>query len=85
MLGLRLSEEMDARLESQARRERRSKSEIAREAIADYLHRHGGDDDYVRQARHLAALQNETDLDWLDRNLDDALSAEPPYDWGNGR
>lgn len=83
VLGIRLSDQLETQLESQARREGRSKSDIARQAIVDYLRRHGDEDEYVRQARHLADRLDEQDLEWLDRAFDDAMSTEPPYDWGD--
>ena len=82
MLGLRLDSEMERRLVRFAAETRRSKSDIAREAVAEYLDRHGVDSEMQRQLRIVAAADATDDLDWADAMADDTLRDEPDYDWG---
>lgn len=71
MLGLRLDEDMEARLASVARRQGRTKSEVAREAINAHLARIEGDVELVAEVRRIAALTSEADLGHLDDLQDD--------------
>ncbi len=66
-LGLRLDSAIEQRLETLARLEGRSKSEIARAALDDYLHRHDIEGALRRDAESIAAygaahLPSEDDL-----------------------
>lgn len=83
MLGLRLDRDMEQRLVRFARATRRSKSDVARDAMREYLDRHAVDEEYLRQVRALAAATSEDDLAELDAVADDVLAEEPDYDWGD--
>lgn len=83
MLGLRLDSAMAEHLERFARATRRSKSDIARDAVREYLDRHALDDEYKRQVQAIAAATTEDDLAWLDAVNDDLLANEPDYDRGD--
>ena len=87
MLGLRLDSAMERRLAQFARQTRRSKSDIARDAMREYLDRHAGDDEYQRQVRAIAALRVaagsvEADFAEFEALASEALAGEPDYDWG---
>lgn len=82
MLGLRLDSETESRLVRLAAETRRSKSDIAREAVSEYLDRHGMDSEMQRQLRVIAAADEIESLDRADAVVDDLMRDEPPYDWG---
>jgi predicted transcriptional regulator len=65
MLGVRLDAEMDRRLTAIARRQRRSKSDVARQALASYLQQEDDRAEFARQVRAIAEweAQNEDDTD----------------------
>lgn len=54
MLGVRLDAEFDRRLTALARRQRRSKSDIAREALQAYITREDDQAEFVRQVQAIA-------------------------------
>ena len=83
MLGLRLDSVMADQLERFAKATRRSKSDIARDAVREYLDRHALGDEYKRQVQGIAAATTKADLAWLDAVNDDLMASEPDYDWGN--
>lgn len=82
LLGLRLDSDMEQRLGRFAMETRRSKSEIAREAVREYLDRHAMDAELQRQLSVIAAADDDDDLFWLDAMHDDLMRDEPDYDWG---
>jgi RHH-type rel operon transcriptional repressor/antitoxin RelB len=83
MLGIRLDAELEAGLSALARRTQRTKSDVAREAVREYLERHSLDVEYRRQVALVHEAQKGTDLDWLDAMTDDLMADEPDYDWGD--
>ena len=83
MLGVRLDSAMAESLDRFAAATRRSKSDIARDAVREYLERHVTDDEYKNQVRTIAAMTTKADLDRLDRLHDDLMAAEPDYDWSD--
>lgn len=71
MLGVRLDAETERRLAAAARRSRRPKSDIAREAVRQYLDRHEAGDEMERQLRAVGAIERSNararqELDELD-------------------
>jgi Arc/MetJ-type ribon-helix-helix transcriptional regulator len=74
---------MEQRLVRYARATRRSKSDVARDAMREYLDRHAVDDEYLRQVRAVAAATTEDELAVLDALADDLLADEPDSDWGD--
>ena len=86
MLGLRLEAELQQQLATHSRRTGRSKSEIAREAVREYLVRHDGEAEFKRQVAALndgytpedIARQGARTSEWL-RLLDEE---DGGYDWG---
>ena len=64
MLGVRLDPAVERGLEALAKRQRRSKSEIARELITKHVRRH--DEAYLAEARRqsLAAAKRESPDDY---------------------
>jgi RHH-type rel operon transcriptional repressor/antitoxin RelB len=82
VLGLRLDNSMEQRLARFAKATRRSKSDIARDAMREYLDRHAADDAYVEQVRALATVLDESRLDEIEALTDDVMADEPDYDWG---
>ena len=84
MLGIRLSDEAEARLERHARALGRGKSVVAREWILERLERESVDDE-MRRASELVAADASTDRPWNDV-ADAWLSAldaeDGGYDWG---
>jgi RHH-type rel operon transcriptional repressor/antitoxin RelB len=63
VLGLRLDRETDEQLDRVARQTHRTKSDIARAALRQYLHRH--DSAYLAEARRqwrAAAAREDADL-----------------------
>ena len=83
MLGLRLDAEMTAHLDRFSKATRRSKSDIARDAMREYLARHTVDEEYRRQVRAIAAAVNAADLAQVDAVHDDLMASEPDYDWSS--
>lgn len=71
MLGLRLDAATESGLARVARRAGRTKSDVVREAIRDFLKRADDDADLIAQVRAVAALTREQDLDFLDSLQDD--------------
>lgn len=71
MLGLRLDREMDAQLARVARREGRTKSDVARGALRDYLTRADDDAALIAEVKRIAALTSDEDLAYLDGLQDD--------------
>ncbi len=70
LVSIRLSEEVEARLAREAQRERRPKSEIAREAIVDYLQR-------IERERFIAEIARAAGARDPDAALADAEAALP--------
>ena len=85
-LGLRLEPRLGSQLASLSRRTGRSKSDIAREAVREYLDRHDEDAEFRRQVALLNQGYSADDRarravmtsDWL-RGLD---AEDGGYDWG---
>ena len=71
MLGLRLDAETEAGLSRIARREGRTKSDIARDALRQYLSRVEDDAALIAQVKAIAALTTEDDLLRLDESQAD--------------
>ena len=82
MLGVRLPVDTENDLAAFARRTRRSKSDIARDAVREYLDRHRVDEEFRRQLRLIAAATSEDDLALVDERIADLLHDEPDHDWG---
>ena len=79
MLGLRLDGETEARLARVARRQGRSKSDIARDALRLHLARLDDDSELVAEMRRIASLVIGEDLSFLDENqadLEELLAEE---------
>lgn len=57
MLACRLPTEEEERVVRFARAHGRGKSDVVRAALAEYLDRHEGEDDFVRQIKAVAALE----------------------------
>jgi RHH-type transcriptional regulator, rel operon repressor / antitoxin RelB len=85
VLGLRLDRDTEQRLVRFARETRRSKSDVARDAMREYLDRHAVDDEMQRQLKMIAAADRAEDLDLVDAAVDDLMRDEPDYDWGAPR
>jgi RHH-type rel operon transcriptional repressor/antitoxin RelB len=68
MLGVRLDPETERGLEALARRTRRTKSDIAREAVRSYVRRH--DDGYLAEARRQSRLVATLDDPAVQAELD---------------
>ena len=83
MLGVRLDHETEAALAALARRTHRSKSDIAREAVRDYVGRHSLDAEWKRQLGLVQSAQRTDDLAFVDALHDDLIRDEPEYDWGD--
>lgn len=66
-----------------ARATRRTKSDVARDAMREYLDRHAADEEYQRQVAAIAAATSESDFAELEAIGHDALADEPDYDWGD--
>jgi RHH-type rel operon transcriptional repressor/antitoxin RelB len=71
MLGLRLDPATDQMLGRFAEKARRTKSEIARAAVREYIERHDLDAEFRRQVAALAAAERDAP----DRELDAFLKA----------
>lgn len=71
MLGLRLDRATDEKLARVARREGRTKSDVARSALRDYLSRAEDDAALIAEVKRIAALTPEEDLAYLDELQDD--------------
>ena len=88
MLGIRLSSDVEARLERFVQRRGQRKSEVGRTAIIEYMDRHEENGEFIRQVQLLNEQpmsefdKKEAELrtnDWLA-----ALDAEDGgYDWGS--
>ncbi len=76
MPGIRLPQDLDGSLGSLARRQRRSKSEVARDAIRDYIARHDSDAELVRQSMAVAAAEADPDDEAFLDALNDELLRE---------
>ncbi len=83
MLGLRLERDLEDRLDGFAAETRRTRSQIARDAIREYLDRHADDVEWRRQLAIIAAETTDADLDRLDALHDDMMADQPDYDWGD--
>lgn len=81
MLGFRLDPTLFARLERFAVESHRSKSDIVRSAMREYLERHGEDAELQRELAAIAAATNDADLAELDAIHDDLMADEPVYRW----
>lgn len=57
MLGVRLDSDTERQLDALARRTRRTKSDIAREAVRGYVRRHAADDGAAAQWREISARE----------------------------
>jgi len=77
MLGVRLDPETEAGLARLARQTRRSKSDVARDAMREYLDRHSLDAELQREVRLIArkAADNEL-LDDLEAFEEDILESD---------
>lgn len=79
MLGVRLDNAAEQQLAALARRTRRTKSDIVREAVTRYVTAH--DEAYLAEARRQSLLAAQRDdpaiLDMLDTALDDVLESRP--------
>ncbi len=85
MLGLRLERDLEERLDGFAAQTRRSRSQITRDALREYLDRHATDTEWRRQIAMLAAATTDEDLDEMDAFHDDMTADEPEYDWGGNQ
>lgn len=81
MLGVRLDPETEAGLAALARRTRRSKSDIARVAVKEYLERSSHDAELKRQLAVIRKARTRDDLVLVDDLHDDLMRDEPDYDW----
>ena len=70
LVSIRLPEEIEAQLSREAERERRPKSELAREAIVDYLQR-------IERERFIAEIARAASARDTDAALMDAEAAVP--------
>ena len=57
MLGVRLSAAEEARVARFARAHGRNKSDVARQALSEFLDRNDDEDDFVRQVKAVAAFE----------------------------
>ena len=57
MLGFRLSPSEEDRVSRFARAHGRKKSDIARQALNEFLDRNDGDDEFIRQVKAVAAFE----------------------------
>jgi RHH-type transcriptional regulator, rel operon repressor / antitoxin RelB len=77
MLGVRLDAEMDRRLAAIARRQRRSKSDVAREALQAFIARQDDQAEFVRQVKLAAEYdltsEGQEEMEFLDRLVADLL------------
>ncbi|MEO5937492.1 MAG: ribbon-helix-helix protein, CopG family [Sphingomonas sp.] len=75
MLGVRLDADAERQLAALARRTSRTKSDIVREAVSQYVSAH--DDAYLAEARRQSLRAAKRDdaaiLDMLDAALDDTI------------
>lgn len=71
MLGLRLDVATEERLARVARRQGRTKSDLAREALSDFLNRAEDDADLIAELKRITAATSERDLAVLDDLIDD--------------
>ncbi|HEY0013191.1 MAG TPA: ribbon-helix-helix protein, CopG family [Allosphingosinicella sp.] len=78
MLGVRLDPETEQALEALARRTRRTKSDIAREAVRTYVRRH--DDVYLAEARRQSRLVARLDDPDVQAELDGLTLGEDGAD-----
>ncbi|MFD1951428.1 ribbon-helix-helix protein, CopG family [Sphingomonas arantia] len=83
MLGIRLNPDLEADLTALARRTHRTKSDVAREAVREYVDRHSLDAEYRRQVALVHEAQRGSDMDWLEAMAADLMADEPDYDWGD--
>lgn len=74
MLGIRLDERTEAGLARMAKLTGRTRSDLAREAIVDYLRVAEGDDALDRELEAIAAATSEADLATLDAVNDDLIA-----------
>ena len=81
-LGLRLDPALSRQLVRFAATTRRSKSDVARDALRLYLARNLPDDDLRRELEAIGAATTESDLALLDAIHDDVMRDEPAYEWG---
>ena len=84
-LGLRLDAGLSRQLSRFATSTRRSKSDVARDALRLYLSRRAPDDDLQRELDAIAASTTDEDLMILDAIHDDLMRDEPAYVWGDRR
>lgn len=77
MLGVRLDAEMDRRLAAIAKRQRRSKSDLAREALQAFIAREDDQAEFVRQVKLAAEYdltpEGREEMEFLDRLVAEAL------------
>lgn len=85
MLGFRLSLEDERALARFARETRRTKSDIAREAVQEYLRRHALDVEWRRQIAALADEKMHGGIEVAATLTDELLREEPDFDWGEGK
>lgn len=76
-IGLRLDEQLAQQLSRFAAATRRSKSDIARDAMREYLMRRDGVDDLRRAVLRIAAAASEAELASVDADHDDLMWGEP--------
>ena len=76
---------MTASLDRFSKATRQSKSDIARDAMREYLARHGIDAEYQDQVRAIAAHSSEAELADVDAVHDDLMANQPDYGLGQPR
>lgn len=82
-LGLRLDPALSRQLDRFAATTRRSKSDVARDALRAYLDRSSADEELRRELSAIAAATLEEDLVLLDAIHDDTMRDEPAYRWAD--
>jgi predicted transcriptional regulator len=86
MLGIRLSEDAEARLSAHARNAGRAKSVVAREWILERLERENVDSELRRQSELISASMTPEEIAWLERRTNEWLrmldEEDGGYDWG---
>ena len=83
MLGLRLDETLERRLARYASDAHRTKSEIARDAVREYLDRHSMDDEIRHELGRIAAAGCRDSMADVDALGAEALAGLPTYDWSD--
>ena len=79
MLGLRLDETLERRLARYASDAHRTKSEIARDAVREYLDRHSMDDEIRQELDRITAADCKDPMADVDALGAEALAGLPTY------